>query len=303
MLSFMKDQQEGNQAQAQAQTQPSDQTGPQEYLTVAGKTQRTRQSTLVVIVMFVIGLVVLGVMVKKCQPKAAAAAPAKDEESQIETAIGRLTGVSAEMTSRMDQIMQKFHDFSAVVQVAVDELAKNPFELQAEAQKQEDPGTLSPVESTPTVPATQVEVQVQNPSTPTPVAAPVPAATPEEAATRLTAAEAKQREAEEAKIREEAKRRQAEETKRLAAEEAKRRDAEQALQQYQQKVKSKATELKLQSILQSSAGTRCMIDDTLVRVGDQVKGFQVIQIGDNCVHLLWSEPPMPDIKIILKITE
>jgi|GEM_PF-214617 len=301
MLSFMRDQQEGSQAKAQAQAEPSPQAGLPDYLTVAGKTQRTRQSTLAVIIMFAVGLAALGVMVKKCQPKAAAAAPAKNEESQIEAAIGQLTGVSAEMTSRMDQIMQKFHEFSAVVQVAVDELAKNPFEQETAAQRQAASSTASPMETPAAVPLTRVEVQVQ--AATAPIATPAPAATADQAAAQLATEEAKRREAEDTKTREEARQRQAEETKRLAAEEAKRREAEQALQQHQQQVRRMAMELKLQSVLQSGPESRCLIDDTLVRVGDRIKGFEVMQIGEAWVHLKWSEPPMPDMKIVLKLSE
>jgi len=282
MLSFMRDQQGGNQnpvSQAQAGTDSTAQAGTQDYLTVSGKTKRTRQSTLAVIVMFVVGLVALGIMVKKSQPRAASAAPAKSEESQIEAAISRLTGVSSEMTNRMDQIVQKFHEFSAVVQVAVDELAKNPFELEAVAQVDGTPSTVSRAEPLPPVPPTQIEVQVQAP--PASTSTPGPAGTSNQVAASAAAEEAKRRE----------------------AEVAKRKEAEQALQQHQQQVKRKAIDLKLQSILQSGTDARCLIDDTLVRVGDRIKGFNVLEIGDTWVHVQWSEPPLPDIKIVLKLSE
>jgi hypothetical protein len=290
MLSFLRDSQETNQApasKAQGPADPSAQAEATEYLTVAGKTQKARQSTVAVVVLFVVGLAVLGVMVKKCQfkPAAAAAATARSEDTQIEAAISRLTGVSAEMNTRMDQIVQKFHEFSAVVQVAVDELAKNPFELEA-ARSQEAPTTPAP--SLLSSPATQVEVHMQ----PSPPAE--RAVAPE--ANLADAEAARRRDAEQAKLQEEAKRAAAEEAKRVAT-------AETARQQYQQQVTRKAGELKLQSILQSTAGACCLINDGLVRVGDRVKGFQVTQISDNSVHLLWSEPAMPEIKIVLKLTE
>jgi type IV secretory pathway VirB10-like protein len=294
MLSFLRDSQETNQApasKAQGPADPSAQASASEYLTVAGKTQKARQSTFVVAALFVVGLAVLGVMVKKCQfkPAAAAAATARSEDTQIEAAISRLTGVSAEMNTRMDQIVQKFHEFSAVVQVAVNELAKNPFELEA-ARSQEVPTTVTPPPLLPTSPATQVEVHMQ-PSAPTPAAQ---AAAPE--ANLADAEAARRRDVEQAKLQEEARRAAAEENQRRAA-------AETARQQYQQQVTRKAGELKLQSILQSTAGACCLINDTLVRVGDRVKGFQVTQISDNSVHLLWSEPAMPEMTIVLKLTE
>jgi hypothetical protein len=68
-------------------------------------------------------------MIKKSSPKTAAAA-ATSEETKIETAIARLTGVSSEMFGRMDQIVKKFYEFSDVFQVQVSELVKNPFALE-----------------------------------------------------------------------------------------------------------------------------------------------------------------------------
>ena len=280
MLSFMRDQQEapGQAPKAQAAAEPTPQTGTQEYLTVAGKSQRTRQSTVVVIVLFVVGLAGLGLMVRKCQPKAAAAAPTKNPESTIEAAIGRLTGVSAEMTSSMDEIVKKFHDYSAVVQVAVDELVKNPFALESgaatgDAQPTPTPEPTQPVEP----PPAEVEVKVQS-----------SAGTPEAMVRDLAAAEA---------------RRQAEEAQRKRTEEVAQQETEQQNLQQQQQVRRKAAELRLQSIVQSGRETRCLIDDTLVRVGDRVKGFQVIEIGDKWVQLQWSEAGKPDIVVTLRITE
>lgn len=102
----------------------------QEYLTVAAQSKNVRKSTMMVAVLFCIGLLGLWFMIKKSQPQAAMASPADAEETQIEVAIARLTGVSTEMFSRMDQIVQKFYEFSDVLQVKVNELVKNPFELE-----------------------------------------------------------------------------------------------------------------------------------------------------------------------------
>jgi hypothetical protein len=46
---------------------------------------------------------------------------------QIENAIAQLTGIKTEMNSRMDEVVDKFYQFSNVEQVEVDELKKNPF--------------------------------------------------------------------------------------------------------------------------------------------------------------------------------
>jgi len=67
-------------------------------------------------------------MIKKSAPRAATASSSGTEETQIEKAIARLTGVGSEMFKRMDQIVKKFYEFSDVRQVRVSELVKNPFE-------------------------------------------------------------------------------------------------------------------------------------------------------------------------------
>ncbi|MBP8304267.1 MAG: hypothetical protein KBE04_09090 [Phycisphaerae bacterium] len=282
MLSFMRDQQEAAGRTSKGPTaEPTAQPGEQEYLTVAGKTRRTRQSTIAVIVLFAVGLVGVGLMVRKSQPRAAVAAPAKSQESQIEAAIGRLTGVNAEMSSHMDQIVQKFHEFSAVAQVAVDELVKNPFELErgnmAKSAPAGDLTVQAPEPASAATPPAQVEVQVQSavPVLPEPGSAGLSGATPDDLA------------AEEA---------------RRTAEEAQRKEAER-IQQHQQQVRSRAGNLRLQSILQSGEDTRCLIDDTLVRIGDQVKGFRVMEIGDHWVQLQWSEAGTPDLVVTLRMTE
>ena len=63
-------------------------------------------------------------MIKKTGPKQAVASA---EEMQIENAIAQLTGIKTEMNSRMDEVVDKFYQFSDVEQVKVDELKKNPF--------------------------------------------------------------------------------------------------------------------------------------------------------------------------------
>jgi hypothetical protein len=102
----------------------------QEYLTVAARSKNVRKSTIMVAVLFCVGLVGLWFMIKKSKPEGASAAPVGEEETKIEVAISRLTGVSSEMLSRMDQIVKKFYEFSNVLQVRVDELTKNPFEFE-----------------------------------------------------------------------------------------------------------------------------------------------------------------------------
>ena len=102
----------------------------QQYLTVSAKGKNVRKMTMMLVVLFVIGLMCLMFMIKKSAPRQAAAASANDEQSQIEKAIERLTGVGSQMFKRMDQIVKKFYEFSDVEQVRVQELVKNPFERQ-----------------------------------------------------------------------------------------------------------------------------------------------------------------------------
>jgi hypothetical protein len=97
-----------------------------EYLTVASRGKNVRKTTYLLVGLFVLGLICLCFMIKKSTPASASAAGGA-EETQIELAISRLTGVSSEMFHRMDEIVRKFYEFSDVQQVSVNELLKNPF--------------------------------------------------------------------------------------------------------------------------------------------------------------------------------
>ena len=137
MLSFLREQGNGDlptqKQDVAVESEPGDgaeKTNEQEYLTVAAPGKRTRKSTILLAVLFIIGLLCLGYMIKKSTPKAASAASGVPEETQLETAIARLTGVKSEMFNSMDEIVRKFYEFSDVVQVKVGELVKNPFKLE-----------------------------------------------------------------------------------------------------------------------------------------------------------------------------
>jgi len=137
MLSFLREQGNGNlpaqKPGTAVESAPGDGTEKpkeQEYLTVAAPGKRTRKSTILLAVLFIIGLLCLGYMIKKSTPQAASAASDDTEETQLEVAIARLTGVKSEMFSSMDEIVRKFYEFSDVVQVKVGELVKNPFKLE-----------------------------------------------------------------------------------------------------------------------------------------------------------------------------
>jgi hypothetical protein len=141
MLSFMHEQEAGT-----SSDHSSTSTGPegappagspdaQEFLTVAASRKNVRRSTILVAILVAIGLVCLMFMIRKSQPQAASAKQAKTDETKIEAAISRLTGVRSEMAGRMDAIVKKFYEFSDVFQVKVSELSKNPFEVEGLTMK------------------------------------------------------------------------------------------------------------------------------------------------------------------------
>jgi len=140
MLSFTREQgaadSSANQTKngGQCQSKASDDPGSLEYLTVATTSKALRKSTILVAVLVSVGLVCLWLMIRKSQPQSALAKQADEEQTKMEVAISRLTGVSSEMMSKMDQILKKFYEFSGVNQVRVNDLVKNPFEVEAFAK-------------------------------------------------------------------------------------------------------------------------------------------------------------------------
>ena len=107
----------------------SEKAKEQQYLTVAAQGKDVRKMTMLLAVLFVMGLLCLLFMIRKSVPQSATAASNSVEETQIEKAIKRITGVGSDMFKRMDQIVKKFYEFSDVQQVRVNELVKNPFEI------------------------------------------------------------------------------------------------------------------------------------------------------------------------------
>jgi preprotein translocase subunit SecG len=126
MLSFMKDQ--GlEELQPQNGENGADEQQDQQYLTVAVKEKNVRKSTWTLAILFVVGMAGLLMMIKKSTPQSTQAGDIDVAEAQIETAIERLTGIRSEVFGRMDEVVTKFHEFSNVEQIQVDELLKNPF--------------------------------------------------------------------------------------------------------------------------------------------------------------------------------
>ncbi len=136
MLSFMREQGPGNPSDRSSsgvgaqEGRSGANAGGQEYFTVASNKKNLRRSTIVVAILIGVGLACLWLMIRRIGPQAASARQAQDEEAKIDAAIGRITGVSSEMVDRMDEIVQKFYEFSDVAQVKVNELVKNPFEVE-----------------------------------------------------------------------------------------------------------------------------------------------------------------------------
>lgn len=142
MLSFLRDQNGSNPAaqtpESPAGKAPAEGAGPavqdQGFLTVAAHGKRARKSTTILIVLFVVGMLCLWFMIRKCAPQAASATTTDVEETKVEAALARLTGLKSQVFSRMDEIVTKFYEFSGVQQVQVNELAKNPFALESFAE-------------------------------------------------------------------------------------------------------------------------------------------------------------------------
>ncbi len=135
MLSFLREQSQANLAKKgskadKPQEQKDDQSKEQEFFTVEDRKIKARRSTMLLAVLFIIGLVCLWLMIKRSSPQAATAAVPDKEEIKIESAIARITGAKSEMFNGMDEIVRKFYEFSNVMQVKVSELAKNPFILE-----------------------------------------------------------------------------------------------------------------------------------------------------------------------------
>jgi preprotein translocase subunit SecG len=137
MLSFLREQgdekssaQKSMNAADQADSSKAEDAQGQEYFVVAAKKENIRKSTMWLAILFGVGLLCLLFMIKKSMPQKASASAKGVEETQIQAAIGRLTGVRSEMFSKMDQIVKKFYEFSNVLQVQVNELVKNPFEME-----------------------------------------------------------------------------------------------------------------------------------------------------------------------------
>jgi len=135
MLSFLKDERNKNAAApAEQPAQPVDQTSPdgqvsreEDFLVPTEHGKNTKQSTLILVVLFVVGALCLWFMIKKTTPGSANAA-SNPEEDKIAKAMADLTGIQDIFNkAKVEDIVGRFSQISAVDQVNVTELKKNPF--------------------------------------------------------------------------------------------------------------------------------------------------------------------------------
>lgn len=128
MLSYLK---EGNNIPAVDDTaQSGDPDAPQnqaqDYLTVSGHTQRLRQSTMLLVLMFGVGALGVWFMIRTTTP-APVEAGSEDNHAQIEAAIAQFRGEQEQINTQVHSVVNRFSQVSGVGQVSVDELQKNPF--------------------------------------------------------------------------------------------------------------------------------------------------------------------------------
>lgn len=135
MLSYLKDGQtptsKPNAASEPAGTASENEptvSGPQDYLTVSGHGRKLRQSTILLLVLFGVGVLGVLFMIKKTTPAQAAAA--SDDQAKLDAAIAQLTGMQTEVNTQMNSVVGRFYQQNAIGQVGVDELKKNPFKLE-----------------------------------------------------------------------------------------------------------------------------------------------------------------------------
>jgi hypothetical protein len=138
MLSFLRDQNGSTLPEEQQEKQNIpvnaangvERPQEQEFYTVSAHKNRTRKSTVVLSIFFIIGMLCLWFMIRKSTPQAASAETTDVEGAKLEAAVSRLTGVKSEVFNSMDGLVKKFYEFSDVLQVQVSELVKNPFKLE-----------------------------------------------------------------------------------------------------------------------------------------------------------------------------
>ena len=137
MLSFLQDENfEEDKASECPEGSSAEQPKQQEeYLTVSARSENVRKGTYILFVLFGIGLLGLWFMVRKSTPQAAVAMSGiSSEENQLDFALSRLGGEDAGMFGQTKEIVERFYESSAVRQVEVNKLKKNPFKAEKLSQ-------------------------------------------------------------------------------------------------------------------------------------------------------------------------
>ena len=129
MLSYLKEDQgdQNNQIQSNENLAEGDQSqAKQEYLMPSNNTALAKQGTMILMLLFAVGAGSVFLMVKKVVPAQAQAADTT-QQTQIETAIAKLSGIKNNMNGKLDKIAEKIYSLSNVNQLATNDLVKNPF--------------------------------------------------------------------------------------------------------------------------------------------------------------------------------
>ncbi len=107
--------------------QPAPKTAEVEFISTKAGSKNLKKTTMIVVVLFVLGVVGLFIMIKKGGPRIGSAQILDPQQAQIDSIVAKLGGVRSEMSNKMDVIVKKFYDFANVKQVSLDQLSKNPF--------------------------------------------------------------------------------------------------------------------------------------------------------------------------------
>lgn len=99
-----------------------------DFLTVSSRDSAVKRGTIVLAVLFAVGLAGVFIMVKKATPSSAAAGEPM-EDAILQATVARMTGISQDQTDDMEQVVGRFYELSNITQVKVNELRKNPFIL------------------------------------------------------------------------------------------------------------------------------------------------------------------------------
>jgi len=133
MLSFIKEEgntnsgaENPNLADTLKEAGEQEEVRTEEYLVPSASQKKVKYSTLILGIVFVVGVGSLFMMIKKSTP-ATASAGLSEQELKIENAIAKLTGSKAQMNGKMNEIVNMIAALSDVKQVKVGELKKNPF--------------------------------------------------------------------------------------------------------------------------------------------------------------------------------